>query len=88
MAALGKYDCLGALIAAFRDIKAHYLQMLVALHGDLRIFDCFKPQNPRQERVDQLQAELDQILYEAVNRGTNIAEKAKERRFTWRGGTG
>jgi len=85
LAALGVYKCMGAVLAAGKDIKAAYHRMLVALYGDLPSFDFFKAKEPTtSERMD----DLSDFVMELFSTKDGPLHQEKQREIKWRGGSG
>jgi len=83
--ALGVYKCMGAVLEADKDIKAAYYRMLVALYGDLRSFEFFKPKAPTlSDRTDDLSNFVMHLF--AVKGGP--LDQEKQQQIKWPGRSG
>ncbi len=85
LGALGVYKCMGAVLAAGKDIKAAYYHMLVALYGDLPSFDFFKPKAPT---LSELVDDLGSSVAECISLKDGPLQQEREQNIKWRGRSG
>jgi len=85
LGALGVYKCMGAVLAAGKDIKAAYYQMLVALYGDLPSFEFFKPKGTT---LSELVDDLGSFVAECIGLKDGPIHQDRQQQIKWRGGSG
>ena len=85
LGALGVYKCVGAVLAAGKDIKAAYYRMLVALYGDLPSFEFFKPKGAT---LSELVDDLGSFVAECISLKDGPIHQDRQQQIKWRGESG
>jgi len=85
LGALGVYKCMGAVLAAGKDIKAAYYRMLVAFYGDLPGFEFFQPKGPT---LSELVDDLGSFVAECISLKDGPIHQDRQQQIKWRGGSG